>query len=86
MKTWKSDGPETKHLEKLLRDGKVTANSKPSDVQRKYPIFNGFSAAVFRKHWALAKEKCCGTGNHFEINRKVSSNNDSYFSTILSFR
>lgn len=65
---WKSHGPETKQLEKLFREGKISATAKPSDIQKKYPIFNGFSAAVFRKHFGLAREKCCATGKYLKKN------------------
>lgn len=60
-KTWRSDGPETKQLEKLFREGKLNVNSKPAEVQKTYPIFYGFSGAVFRKNFCLAKDKCCVT-------------------------
>lgn len=61
MKTWKSDGPETKQLEKLFREEKFNAHTKPSEAQKKNPLFSGFSSAVFRKHFNLAKERCCAT-------------------------
>jgi len=54
-KFWKSDGKEQKYLENLFRDEMINASMKPSDVQQKYPIFNGFSSAVFRQHWSKTK-------------------------------
>lgn len=65
-KIWKSDGPESKYLENLFRCKKLNAYSKPATVQNKYPIFAGFSGAVFRKNFALAKTKCCTEGMHFK--------------------
>lgn len=55
-KVWKADGPEQKYLEKLFRDKTVKPDMKPSAVQKAYPIFHGFSAMVFRKHWGATKQ------------------------------
>lgn len=56
-RNWTSNGKEQKYLERLLREGKVLPNSKPSDVQGQYKMFEGFSDNVFRKHWSLTKKK-----------------------------
>lgn len=56
-KYWMSDGDEQKLLEKLLRDGTISPSMRPSEVQPKYTLFDGFSANVFRKHWNLTKKK-----------------------------
>ncbi|KAG4070437.1 hypothetical protein HA402_005669 [Bradysia odoriphaga] len=62
-KVWKTNGPETNYLERLFREGRLHANSKPAVVQGKFPIFNGFSPSVFRKNFSLARNKCCPTNN-----------------------
>lgn len=54
-KMWKNDGEEQAHLEKLFREKDVNSSMKPSEVQKKYPIFHGFTAHVFRKHWNATK-------------------------------
>lgn len=64
MKIWKKDGAETKYLGNLFREKKIDLNAKPGTVQNKYPIFNGFSGAVFRKNFALAKTE-------WRLNRKL---------------
>lgn len=51
-KTWRSEGPEQKALEKLFADKIVNGTMKPSVVQRSNELFNGFSASVFRNHWS----------------------------------
>jgi len=55
-KMWTSAGDEQKFLEKLFRDKKINCTMKPATVQSQYPLFQGFSAAVFRKHWGLTKQ------------------------------
>lgn len=65
-KIWKSDGKESKYLEKLFREKNLNANSKPAAAQKKYPLFDGFSAAVFRKNFAFAKDKCCPNRKYFQ--------------------
>lgn len=54
-KMWKGDGEEQKQLEKLFREKEVNCTMKPSDVQKKYPLFHGFTTHVFRKHWNATK-------------------------------
>lgn len=61
-KMWKNDGEEQKQLEKMLREKEVNVTMKPSEVQRKYPVFHGFTAAVFRKHWNATKAMFATTG------------------------
>lgn len=55
-KTWKSDGAEQKYLERLFREKQISPNIRPGAIQKKYAIFNGFSAPVFRKHFAVARQ------------------------------
>ena len=64
-KIWRTDGPETKYLEKLFRDRNINSSVRPASVQGKYPIFQDFSAAVFRKNFNLAKAKCCPKRKRF---------------------
>lgn len=54
-KMWKNAGEEQNYLEKLFREKEVNCTMKPSDVQRKYPLFGGFTSATFRKHWNSTK-------------------------------
>lgn len=56
---WRTDGPETKQLEKLFREKQINYNSKPQTVQSRYQVFKDFSGPVFRKNFNLAKQKCC---------------------------
>lgn len=56
-KMWTVNCKEQKYLEKLLRDNEIHVGMKPSEIQRKYPIFGGFTQAVFRKHWNKTKMK-----------------------------
>lgn len=51
-KVWRTNGAEAKYLENLFREKKIGVNAKPGTVQNKYPMFNGFSAAVFRKNFS----------------------------------
>lgn len=55
-KMWTSNGEEQKMLEKLFLDKHVSYYMKPSEVQKKYPKFQGFASAVFRKNWNKTKE------------------------------
>lgn len=56
-KMWTSGGEEQKHLEKLFREKKSQlCYDCALTVQNQYPLFQGFSAAVFRKHWNLTKQ------------------------------
>lgn len=66
-KTWKSDGPEQKYLERLFREKQISYIMRPGFIQKKYPIFNGFSAPVFRKHFSQAKQFFDENGNQFLI-------------------
>lgn len=63
-KTWKSDGPQQLELERLFREKEINPSMRPSDVQRKYAIFNGFSSSVFRNHWSVTKRKYSGGKLH----------------------
>lgn len=59
-KMWAANGDEQLYLEKLFVDKKVDDTMKPSEVQKKYSIFDGFTAAVFRRHWNTTKKMFFG--------------------------
>lgn len=52
---WKNGREEQNFLEKLFREKTVNCTMKPSEVQRNYPKFAGFTATTFRKHWNAKK-------------------------------
>lgn len=69
-KTWKFDGEEQKYLETLFSKKKVNGSMKPSTVQSQHPLFQGFSPAVFRKHWGQTKQMfntSCKRSNSFIV-------------------
>lgn len=50
-KTWKTNGPEDKFLNKLFKSGKITKNVKPTNIKKEYPhMFDDFSNEVIRNH------------------------------------
>lgn len=54
-KMWKANGEEQLFLENLFQEREVNCTMKPSDVQKKYPQFLGFTSSTFRKHWNKTK-------------------------------
>lgn len=62
---WKSDGAEQKFLERLFREKQISSTMRPGVVQKKYPIFNGFSAPVFRKHFSQGRQFFDENGKQF---------------------
>ena len=51
VKTWTNGGDEDKYVIKLIKDGKVTKNTKPKDLVSNYPkMFGDFSSNVVRNH------------------------------------
>lgn len=54
-KMWTAKGSEQKFLEQLFKDKTINYTMKPSVVQQRYPTFQGFSSAVFRKHFNHTK-------------------------------
>lgn len=56
VKQWKKGGEEDKFILKLIRQGKITAQTKPNALKAEYPnIFGGFSSNVMRNHLNILK-------------------------------
>ncbi len=56
MKQWKKGGEEDKFILKMIRQGKITAQTKPSALKAEYPnVFGSFSSNVMRNHLNVLK-------------------------------
>ncbi len=56
LKIWNKNGPEDTLILKLIKNGKITKNTKPSDIQKEYPnMFKDFSLDVMRNHVNMLK-------------------------------
>lgn len=56
MKQWKKGGDEDKFILKMIRQGKITATTKPAVLKAEYPqMFGGFSSNVMRNHLNILK-------------------------------
>lgn len=55
-KQWKKGGDEDKLIIKLIKQGKITASTKPAHLKADYPEqFGGFSSNVMRNHLNILK-------------------------------
>lgn len=56
-KSWKSTSPDGKKLEELIRNGEVTMNTQPAEVQERYSQFREYSNNSFGANLRKMREK-----------------------------
>lgn len=57
MPKWSQDCAAQLKLEELMKNGRITADSKPSDIKSQFNEFDGFSLDLFRTHFNKTKAK-----------------------------